>query len=764
MPKKPSAPKKYNVPTTNFIIDVDKIDTDFLQEKFELLTIEVPTSYRFSPDPNKYAKLHNTYKEQLELPYYFYSYAKPEATIFIVKDKSKSNDEPIFLTFEFLKGEKVQAQKRAITELYSKENLHILAKLFLSDCFYNHKKKYRICQGKFYVHSRINRGGNSATVLEISGLNHIGKNEFCFNQKATFMLKADRSKIKPQFISSDIYCELVDGEIYYRQVKTSYVKKWLADKTNTKELWMAFTGSRTSKPSIKWFEAYDNILRCKSTLLQNFQAKLLNHYNKTLGSNSSKQQVHNMTQIQPITPFNIQGYGKGTGLFLNLLGKVGLLDLRLKKDNKNANQIPFQTYIDFFNKHYKYSTIKNKFEFIEIKKENLRENKNPILVLQDVEKQLFEQEEKDNKGKVTKSAGFLFRTGFFNDPKQELYSEFATEMPLQTININTNDAKDHTIDTYFDYEMLGECLKSFGDTYEEIALNLVIQKKQLKELYKADKKRFGEASENTKERGKHYRKLKNHFSLVTNKIDVCLNELLLKHYIINQIPIKGNSDNPNYFLPCIIKFPKLLRYSYMYQNIFMYVDEQNVLRFLNLDNPDEKQKRNNLLKKLEIDWFDFDEKFAIRNYTRRENGENRTYKKNGEIRDKHEEGLKKTHFIFAKGLALAIEDTEERVFHIYDPEKKGKSQRHREQTTALQGIFFSREKQIYTVGYKSLDITADRSVKVRKLHYYQNSENLKIDDLLQTLSVEFVRNKQYTVYPYFFDLLNLYRNDVLQTE
>jgi hypothetical protein len=243
-----------------------------------------------------------------------------------------------------------------------------------------------------------------------------------------------------------------------------------------------------------------------------------------------------------------------------------------------------------------------------------------------------------------------------------------------------------------------------------------------------------------------------------------LNELLLKKYIIHKLPIY-NETNIYASLPCLFSIKPLRKdFAYMFQNIFMYVDNQYILQFLNLDNPSEKQKRNEFLKNWNIDWFEFENQFSDRNYTRNENGQNKTYQKNGETKDKHEESLKRTHLVFGKDLVLAIEDTEERVLFDTDATQTTESQRIIESKTALEGIYFSEKENIYTVGEKSMGMSMDKSIKIRRLHYYQKPNDFKIDNLLQTLSVQFVRNKQYTVYPYFFDLLNLYRKDVQQAE
>jgi hypothetical protein len=246
--------------------------------------------------------------------------------------------------------------------------------------------------------------------------------------------------------------------------------------------------------------------------------------------------------------------------------------------------------------------------------------------------------------------------------------------------------------------------------------------------------------------------------LIDNKIKVCLNELLLKHYIVNQLPIK-NIDNAYQYLPCISDFKSLIGYSYMYKNIFMYIDDNFILRFYNLENPKEKQKRNDFLQNLGIDWFHIENEFAIRNNTR-EYGKDKI----NQYGNQTENGIKNTHFVFSQNLALAIEDTEERVLFKTEATKKAKSQRIIESKTALESVYFSEDGQIYTVGEKSMGQTMDKSVKVRKLRYYQTYKSFKIDELLQTLCVQFVRNQQYTIYPYFFDLLNLYRTDILQQE
>lgn len=711
---KMSAPKQHNVPTTNFVINLDKININTLQEKYQLFTLEVPDSFRFLQDKNKFAKLHNTYKEQLNLPYYFYSFAQPKACIFVLVDKSENSVKPISLSFDFLKGEKVTAQEKNITDLCTKSNLHILAKLFLSSWYH---KAHRTCQGDFfYIHSKDDKQKLTALLVKIQE----SKGEFEITSKASYLRKLD-SKFNIKYINFHNYFEQVQGTRYLRQLKQSEVAQRLKSKQSLNTVFRDTSTQdaknlnfKPQRPSIKWYNT-KNFQGCRSELLRNFQNELVAYYNEVFGEGAAEIRRHFMTEVVPMEHTGnrgkgkdfVRGYGidektrKSTGLYLKLLGEIGVLDLR-QKDVPNSNQNNFQDYVDLLNKHYKQLY---EISFSEIKREELSKTSKSVLVLQDVEKELFYGDKN----------GFLVA---YSDERPILYQEFANKVPMQTLNINLNKADDfNSADTYFEYG--------------------VFELKDSKQL-KRDEKNF-----------KYI-------------IDVCLNELLLKKYVIDKLPIY-NVTNIYASLPCLFSLESLRKdFAYMYQNTFMYVDDDYILQFLNLDNPSEKQKRNEFLKNWDIDWFEFDKHFAGRNYTRQENGQNKTYQKNRETRDKHEESLKRTHFVFAKDLVLAIEDTEERVLFNTDATQTTESQRIIESKTALEGIYFSEKENIYTVGEKSMGMSMDKGIQVRRLYYYQKPADFKIDDLLQTLSVQFVRNKQYTVYPYFFHLLNLYRKDVQQ--
>ncbi|NBA78444.1 hypothetical protein GOQ04_23005 [Emticicia sp. ODNR4P] len=702
---KTSALKQHNVPTTNFVVNLDKIDVKSLEKRYQLYTIEVPESFKFLQDKNKFAKLHNTYKEQLDFPYYFYSFAKPKASIFILVDKCENKENSISLNFDFLKGEIINAKERDISDICTEKDLHILVKLCLSSWYH---KAHRTCQGDyFYIHSKDDKQKLTALLVKIQER----KGEFEIVSEAKYLAQID-SNFNTRYLHNYNYFEQVQGTRYLRQLKRSEVSERIQNKNSLNTMFKEASPQdaknlnfKPQRPSIKWYDSNKTNVNafqgCRSELLRSFLNNLVTYINNALGEGVAEKQSHFMTEVVPIEQMgkqskkvgSVKGYGfnektgEGTGLFLKLLGQIGVLDLR-QKDVNNPNQNNFQDYVNLLNEYYgKLYGV----SFIDVHREEIELSAKPILALQDVEKKAFEEN------------GLLLG---YDDQKPILYQEFAKKIPMQTLNINLNKIDDfNSIDAYFDYDIF-----KLGDF-------------------------------------KH-------------RLDVCLNELLLKKYIIDRMPIYDELKLNN-SLPCLFKIKSLRKdFAYMYQNIFMYVDESFKLKFLNLDNPTEREERNLFLQNWNIDWFTFEKNFAERNFTQNENGQNKVYTVNGNIFDKHTETLKKTHLVFAKGTVLAIEETEERVLFDTDATQLSESQRIVQSKTALEGIYFSETENIYTVGEKSMGMSMDKSIKLRRLYYYLKSSDFKINDLLQTLSVQFVRNKQYTVYPYFFDLLNLYRNDI----
>ncbi|MGD1841178.1 MAG: hypothetical protein ACFB0B_09820 [Thermonemataceae bacterium] len=443
--------KQHHVPTTNFVINLDKIDPIALQEKYQLFTIEVPSQFKFVKINNKYACLHNAYKEQLEYPYYFHTYAKPEATIYILVEKSQLPTSPLTLNLDILTTRLLQAAVADISQFCNKEGLPVLVKLLLSSWYH---KAHRTCQGAYFcMHSKDDR--QKVTALYIDKIQAAKKmGEFEIISKAQYLKRLDE-KFNTQYLHYYNYFEEIQGTRYLRQLKQSEVRKIVQSKKSLSNI-LRETNSQDTKnlnfrprnPSIKWYQS-KNFENCRSELLRNFQNDLVNYYNKVLGDGVAQKQSHFMTSLVPMRQpgdhtaktLPVEGYGfdektyKGTGLYLKILGEVGVLDLR-QKDVANPNQNRFQDYIDLLNKYY---GKRYEISFSEIKREALAETDKAILVLQDVEKDIFDPEKE----------GFLVHC---DDQKPILYQDFAKHIPMQTLNINLNKADDFDSETsYFNY-------------------------------------------------------------------------------------------------------------------------------------------------------------------------------------------------------------------------------------------------------------------------------------------------------------------------
>jgi hypothetical protein len=78
------------------------------------------------------------------------------------------------------------------------------------------------------------------------------------------------------------------------------------------------------------------------------------------------------------------------------------------------------------------------------------------------------------------------------------------------------------------------------------------------------------------------------------------------------------------------------------------------------------------------------------------------------------------------------------------------------------GIWYIPDDMRYVVGdtYGMNSVQA-RAHRVRRFAVYQGAEKFDIRTMLDAMSVKFVRLKQYTVYPYYFHLIDLYIDNVL---
>ena len=89
--------------------------------------------------------------------------------------------------------------------------------------------------------------------------------------------------------------------------------------------------------------------------------------------------------------------------------------------------------------------------------------------------------------------------------------------------------------------------------------------------------------------------------------------------------------------------------------------------------------------------------------------------------------------------------------------------REGELTPTYQGIWYDNNSRFIVGDVNSLKLTGQAKAHlVRQFVIYQGKGKFKIETLLDATSVRFVRLNQFTVYPYFFHLIDLYIENVLQ--
>ena len=292
--------------------------------------------------------------------------------------------------------------------------------------------------------------------------------------------------------------------------------------------------------------------------------------------------------------------------------------------------------------------------------------------------------------------GVLCNQGF-QDPYKTLYKTHTT-IPKQSLNVNPLELNKFSVLNYLDYF-------SYDTSY--------LQQEEQKD-----------------------------------KINVCLCELFLKKKILNQESLNGSETHESF---PIAETNSLWNLSYIYKNRLLYF-ENGIAKTIDFSSPEGKEKRKNHLEKLGIYWSkDIELNFR---------------KKYPYVKDPSNK-IERVRFILGKNLVIEIEENhnnhKEKILYNYQEiaivkkDNPGESARAGRLIKGQRGIWFDTSDNAYSVGdVDALLSKQPRAHSFRKFSVYRNDDNFEVKALLESLAVEFVRNKQYTVYPFFFDLLKLY--------
>ncbi|MFN0202906.1 MAG: hypothetical protein ACKVTZ_15390, partial [Bacteroidia bacterium] len=354
-------------------------------------------------------------------------------------------------------------------------------------------------------------------------------------------------------------------------------------------------------------------------------------------------------------------------------------------------------YIEFINNHI----TKEGIDIIVKQNGNIIDENTPTIVLYDMDKKAFEKN------------GLLFKdtTRKIEDAKVKLYQKYPNAI-LHTWIVNLQDSDESkSIDKYLAYTLL--------DTKEE-------------------------------GNSKH-------------KMAVILKELFLKSYIKQKRKIVTN----DYCLPCFSNERKMFSVNmdsiaYIYQNVLMYV-EDNYFQFIDMEK--DIAKRNQKLLSYNLSENTLNQYFSSK------------FKAKEEDNEEEEIDKRNAMFIIGNGLCLEIESlNEHRVMPNLERLKEIIRLRHEAQeqnqstktisptgNEALQytGLWYNEMHSLYFVGSKqgfnNIKGTQDDAYHLYQIHTHKNEIGFDISNLYEAMTVTFVRNEQYTVVPYFFDLIRLWK-------
>ena len=191
----------------------------------------------------------------------------------------------------------------------------------------------------------------------------------------------------------------------------------------------------------------------------------------------------------------------------------------------------------------------------------------------------------------------------------------------------------------------------------------------------------------------------------------------------------------------------------------MYVEDKC---FKFIDRIEDKIEFVKKIKKIGHRWKDIVAHFKKDNFLRKPDKN----ESEEEFYEKIEQKLNNAHFIITPTHVFEILQLEEYLLPKIDEileEKKNRdgdnpSVRGQDFIGCLMELNYNDKEIEYSVGVRGGARTKiDKGNPIRQLKFYKGSPNdFNFDLFLDSLLVRFVRNEKYTVYPYPFDLINLY--------
>jgi hypothetical protein len=753
-------PKRATARTTTIQI-IPPSDMTLLKTQYQLVRYLLPDAFVFSKEKDdKFPRLHNELKEQLDAPYKVYTHDNMDNTkrwaVYVLYPRT--SQEAKANSYQQLQVDKATLPSRIVDFDDPKLELHILVKLLQIAYFRredNSNKHRFVGQDKCFVYAkrRSDKSDKYHICLEIE-LKGDRDNIHVFSVYGRARTFARDDTVDPKYAKRNIYYSLMDIRddlVMFSQVKRSQVSK-------TRPLYVqrTFEGSRTT---LDYHSSRDDeVEQSRGYLVDTFIrgfAQYLSHFGF---------EVEHVARS--FTKFK-EGAASTFKLPINLLGKVYVYDVRFKK------QHPLSTYIEPFQAAFPGL----EFEAIE---QVLPDCDVPVLFIEDCQARAFEE-------------GMPLH-GQTVDPHRQFYEEMP-EVAKQFINVNDNDLYDGIgLDEYLDYEvvipdgtqilvMMNQLfLKDLLVRRRDITKRLPFVTDNLIFIHRENRKRGKHKQEyevalyfennvahildlRAEEDCEKFYRMAEHFG-----VDVEYDNLRKQHN-------KEDEDRNSYDAIigsglCVEIVDANESLLYEYEEIIRRIESATLP--LELDELKLAHRYDDLVAEetLTKEWLLMRGLIQIppmdKPKSRKEAEALELYQ--GLHRyDQYLDQLKNRHDAISFRELTTHDELEAPIAELFKSIRKLHNLykkvgmfggiREAEVIPVYQGIWYSDDSRYVIGDTNAMDDTQARAHRVRQFVTYRGA--IDLDQMLDTMSVQFVRLNQYTVRPFYFHLIDIYIDNVL---
>lgn len=421
-----------------------------IEEKHKLVRYVVPQT--FSGKQTDYSKLHVSLKNQLAFPYFFYTHDKIDGgddnAIYVLYPRNEPI-EPVII--DFLSERELNHRVIAFSKLES----HVLVKLLFAEFFQKEDQSRFTSRGKYYIYVKANKdlNGNitSDLCLEIRINGHRNNNSkssgdwlsFQITNHATRFRKVETPEnwmkyAKPLFMKSAPH----DGLVFFRQIRADKLPEEIIDFKEP----LYEVAPYKNHPARLHYHLHFMPEYCRGKVLFDFINQIIPFLDER--GLEAQQRYRDIYEYRP---------NRTAGeLDLALIPDIQVLDARISREH------PLEDYVDILNEQYK-----DKVQFEAINKLS-PEVPLPTLILLDASKEDFLEG-----GKLQD----------YEDPYQQIYSEDEyISIPKQSVIVNQTDQELETDEEFLQYEMIAFDEQAKGPNFSQIfdvALMELLQKDML---------------------------------------------------------------------------------------------------------------------------------------------------------------------------------------------------------------------------------------------------------------------------------------------